>query len=253
MSDTTQYNALLNEAISQPGYISKCYSVFHDYSIGNQLIAMDQLTRRNLPISPISTYKRWQELGRTVTKGQKAISLVMPVSFNKKDKDGEKTKQVVSTFIQRPRWFALSQTEGADYTPPVVTPNWDSQKALTALEIDRVPFEHINGNCQGYATANKVAVNPVAAYPEKTLFHELAHVVLGHTKESLMSDSEQTPKNIKEVQAESVAYILCSILGVGNLDTCAGYIQSWLKGEGVSNKDAQQIFSAANKILKAGQ
>ena len=58
MSDTTQYNALLNEAISQPGYISKCYSVFHDYSIGNQLIAMDQLTRRNLPISPISTYKR---------------------------------------------------------------------------------------------------------------------------------------------------------------------------------------------------
>lgn len=253
MSDNTSYSALLNQAINQKGYISKCYSVFYEYSIGNQFLAMEQLSGRKLPITPIATFKKWLELGRTVQKGQKAISLVMPVSFNKKDKDGEKTDQKISTFILRPRWFALSQTEGSDYTPPNVIPNWDEQKALTALEIERVPFEHVSGNCQGYATANRVAVNPLAAYPEKTLFHELAHVVLGHTKESLMSDSEQTPKNIKEVQAESVAYILCSILGVGNLDTCAGYIQLWLNGEGVSNKDAQQIFASANKILRAGQ
>ena len=177
----------------------------------------------------------------------------MPVSFNKKDKNGEKTEQKISTFILRPKWFAMSQTEGEKYTPPAFIPNWDEKKALTTLDIERVPFEHISGNCQGYAASNKVAINPVAKYPEKTLFHELAHVVLGHTKESLMSDTEQTPLNIKEVQAESVAYIICSILSVGNLNTCAGYIQSWLNNEVVANKEAQQIFSAANKILKAGQ
>ena len=253
MSDNTSYSALLNQAISQKGYISKCYSVFYEYSIGNQFLAMDQLISRKLPITPIATFKKWLELGRTVQKGQKAISLVMPVSFSKKDKNDEKTDQKISTFLLRPKWFAMSQTEGENYTPPNVIPNWDEQKALTTLAIDRVPFEHISGNCQGYAASNKVAVNPVAKYPEKTLFHEIAHVVLGHTKEALMSDSEQTPLNIKEVQAESVAYILCSILSVGNLDTCAGYIQSWLKNEAVGNKEAQQIFSAANKILKAGQ
>ena len=253
MSDNTKYSALLNQAITQKGYISQCYSVFYEYSIGNQFLAMEQLIGRNLPITPIATYKKWLELGRTVQKGQKALSLIMPVSFNKKDKNGEKTEQKISTFILRPKWFAMSQTAGADYTPPAFIPNWDEKKALITLDIERVPFEHISGNCQGYAASNKVAINPVAKYPEKTLFHEMAHVVLGHTKEALMSDTEQTPLNIKEVQAESVAYILCSILSVGNLDTCAGYIQSWLKNEVIANKEAQQIFSAANKILKAGQ
>jgi len=42
----------------------------------------------------------------------------------------------------------------------------------------------MNGNAQGYASpAKQIAINPVAALPHKTMFHELAHMVLGHTVE----------------------------------------------------------------------
>jgi Zn-dependent peptidase ImmA (M78 family) len=49
----------------------------------------------------------------------------------------------------------------------------------------RVEFTMMmNGNAQGYASpAKQIAINPVAALPHKTMFHELAHMVLGHTVE----------------------------------------------------------------------
>lgn len=50
--------------------------------------------------------------------------------------------------------------------------------------------------------------------PHRTLFHELAHVVLGHTAESQMTDDERTPRNLQEVEAEAVALICCESLGL---------------------------------------
>ena len=101
-------------------------------------------------------------------------------------------------------WFVLSQTEGEEYQHEVVTPEWNKAKALETLGITEAAFSLINGNVQGYAQLDSIAVNPVAEYPHKTRFHEIAHVVLGHTKEGLVTDSETTPRDIREVEAEGV-------------------------------------------------
>jgi hypothetical protein len=82
---------------------------------------------------------------------------------------------------------------------------------------------------------------------------ELAHIVLGHTKEGTMTDSEVTPRDTREVEAESVAYILCSILELPGLESSRAYVQGWLNGQQVSDKSASKIFGAANKILEAGK
>lgn len=72
----------------------------------------------------------------------------------------------------------------------------------------------MNGNTQGYpAPGKQIAINPVDALPHKTMFHELAHVVLGHTEEGQMSDDEQTPRNLREVEAESVALLCIARIG----------------------------------------
>jgi len=76
--------------------------------------------------------------------------------------------------------------------------------------------------------------------------------VLGHTAENAMHDDERTPKDIREVEAESVAYILCSVLNLPGLIESRGYIQGWLSGSEITDKSAQRIFGAADKILKAG-
>jgi len=255
MSNTTvNWSGLLSDAVNQPGIISSAYSTFYQYSIGNQMLAYSQLKSRGEQLSPIATYKRWQALGRQVKKGAKALQLCMPVTISKTDKQtGDKTGEMFQAFVLKNNWFALSQTEGADYQHESATPDWSKELALSALGITEVAFSMLDGNCQGYATGKNIAVNPVAVLPHKTRFHELAHVVLGHTAEATMSDSERTPRDIKEVEAESVAYICCSILNLPGLVESRGYIQNWLQGNSITDKTAQKIFGAAEKILKAGK
>jgi len=251
--EKANFSQLLNDAVSQPGIISKCYSTFPGYSIGNQMLAWSQCMARDIPLGPIASFNGWKKLGRSVSRGQKAIALVMPVTINKKDGAGEKTGEAFSMFVMRNQWFVLSQTEGEDFANEVVVPTWDKAKAMAALSINEELFALSNGNVQGYAQLNTIAVNPVAEYPHKTRFHEIAHVVLGHTKEGLMTDSEFTPRDVREVEAEGVAYILCALLGLPGLDESRGYIQNWLEGAEITDKSAQRIFSTANKILEAGQ
>ena len=121
------------------------------------------------------------------------------------------------------------------------------------MNITEIRFDLADGNCQGYAKERSIAVSPIAALPHKTRFHELAHVVLGHTSENVMQDDERTPRDIREVEAESVAYICCSVLDLPGLVESRGYIQAWLAGNEVTDKSAQRIFGAAEKILKAGK
>jgi len=249
---TVAWSTMLSDAVTQPGIISKCYSTFHGYSMGNQMLAYTQLATRNMGLSPLATYKRWSELGRQVKKGEKAIALVMPVTINKKDGAGEKTGESFQWFTLKNNWFSLDQTDGDAYNPEPVNPAWDKVKALETLQITEIRFENPNGNSQGYAIGKNIAINPVAALPHKTRFHELAHVVLGHTAENAMHDDDRTPKDIREVEAESVAYILCSVLDLPGLVESRGYIQSWLSGAEITDKSAQRIFGAADKILKAG-
>ena len=250
---TIAWSALLADAVNKPGILSSAYTVFHNYSVGNQMWAWAQCIARDIELAPLATYKKWQSLGRQVKKGEKALTLCMPVTINKKDDSGEKTGDVFQMFTVRANWFTLSQTEGADYVNEVKTADWNAGLALSALNITEVSFAAVDGNCQGYATGRNIAINPVAALPHKTRFHELAHVVLGHTVEHTMSDSETTPRDIREVEAESVAYICCSILGLPGLEESRGYIQHWLSGNEIGDKTAQRIFGTAEKILKAGR
>lgn len=252
-SNQIKWSALLVDAVNKNGFLLPAYSAFHPYSVGNQILAMSQCYERGLAISPINTYKGWKELGRQVQKGAKAIELCMPVTrkFKSKNNDGEEKEQSYRNFIYRKNWFLMSDTEGNEILP-LKTPSFDVGKALIQLNITEESFEYPNGNCQGYARNTSIAVSPIASLPHKTRFHEMAHVVLGHTAEVTKVDSEKTPKDIKEVEAESVAYLLCSILDLNGVIFCRGYIQHWLTGEKIPEKSAQRIFSAADKILKAG-
>ncbi|HEY4329866.1 MAG TPA: DUF1738 domain-containing protein, partial [Phycisphaerae bacterium] len=92
----------------------------------------------------------------------------------------------------------------------------------------------------------------IAAQPHTTLFHEIAHVVLGHTAEGPLEDHARTPKNLREVEAECVALICCESLNLKGASECRGYIQHWLDGAAIPERSVQRIFKAADAVLKAG-
>jgi hypothetical protein len=250
-----QFRELLKRAVSEPGTISAAYSAFHDYSIGNQLAALFQCTLRKIPVGPISTLKNWNSKGRYVKRGEKAIWLCMPITGKKTVKDevtGDETADHYTFFVWKPRWFVLAQTEGQEYKPDAVIGTWNRAKALETLKIEERPFEMVDGNCQGYSQHRVIAINPLAVNPIKTTIHEMAHVLCGHTTEGRVTDSEITPRHLREAEAESVAFLVGSILGLENLSDCRGYIQGWLQGDSIPEKSAQKIFRVADQILKAG-
>jgi N-terminal domain of anti-restriction factor ArdC len=252
------WGELLRDAVEKPGQLLEAYTAFHTYSFGNALLALEQCIRRNLQPGPLNTYRGWLERKRQVRKGEKGITLCMPMPFKKAAQtdsvqdDETAEPQTRYAFRFRAYWFVLAQTEGED-TPIPSIPGFDIDTALCALNITRTPFDELNGNIQGFAHGREIAVNPVAGLPHKTTLHELAHVVLGHTTSEKLVDSEQTARHIREVEAESVALICCETLGLEGADFCRAYIQHWLKTEKeIPNQSAARIFAAATSILKAG-
>jgi Zn-dependent peptidase ImmA (M78 family) len=83
-----------------------------------------------------------------------------------------------------------------------------------------------DGNCLGFVRGRAIAINPVNPMPHKTRFHELAHVLLGHTAERAQTEGEQTPRSLCEAEAEAIALLCCAALNLPGIECCRGYIQS---------------------------
>ena len=262
-TDIPKWSALLVEAVNKPGLIMEAYSAFHNYSIGNQLLALIQCQMRGLQPGPINTFPKWQTLGRVVKRGERALMLCMPLTRKRRDRetnsnDATGEEHTYTTFVHRARWFVVSQTVGNEIKSPAI-PEWNADRALANLNVERIDFDSTDGNCQGFARKRQIAINPIAQLPFKTLFHEAAHVILGHTAEGDFADTETTPRSLREVEAEAVALLCCESLGLEGAEYCRGYIQNWLyqgtgyKADAIPEKSAQKILHAADQILRAGR
>jgi antirestriction protein ArdC len=250
---------LLQSAVNEPGTLSTAYRAFHNYSIGNQLLAWSQCLQRGIQPGPMATFQRWRELGRYVRRGEKAMTLCQPVTVTRTTQADEGHEQaemmtavVYTRFVYKPRWFVLAQTEG-DPLPEQPTPTWNREKALESLDVTEISFDALNGNVMGFARGRSIAISPLNPLPHKTTFHEVAHVLLGHTTEGEQNDGELTPRNLQECEAEAVALLCCAALDLPGVDHCRGYIQSWWgQGNAIPEKSAQRILKVADQILKAG-
>jgi antirestriction protein ArdC len=253
-SSVASFADLLQSAVNDPGVLSSAYRQFHNYSVGNQLLAWSQCLQRGLQPGPLATFMGWKEKGRHVKKGEKAITLCRPVTVKrtKHGDDGTEEATAATWFVYKPYWFVLAQTEGQEL-PPNPIPAWDRMKALDVLGVSAVPFDETDGNVQGFARGRSIAINPLNALPHKTTFHELAHVLLGHTTEAQQADSEVTPRNLRECEAEAVALLCLAALDLPGVEFSRGYIQSWWgQGNPIPERSAQRILKAADQILKAG-
>lgn len=248
----SEWSDVLRCALLEPGTISQAFKTFHGYSLGNQILAWMQCKDRGLQPGPIATYSKWREVGRRVRAGEHAIWLYMPIRVNKKNKDSGEEESVVTRFTMRPYWFVLAQTEGKDFTP-LARPTWDWKACLKGLGVAMERFTDTNGNCLGYAHDKAIAISPLCKTMD-VFFHELAHVVRGHTKDRDWIDGPcRLPKNIRELEAEATAMLCCEALGFEyDQATCRGYMQHWYKEQEIPEASAHGIMLAAEKIIKAG-
>ena len=281
------YTKVLDYAFNTEGVISKCYSLFHNYSFFNCLLAGYQLGNN---LEPINCMSGWNKLGRKVKKGATAIGLLLPVKVREnKTKDNVNNKDINNNtktesneddniklhFIFKRYWFTYSQTEPIDnqteeqkqqekeFLDSCNNDNKnlnirfrDIEKLLKKANIEKVDYHTLNGNIQGYSFENKIAISPFAENPLKTTLHEVAHIILGHTTNKLTFNTKE--RAIQEVEAEGVSYLVSIICGASedSLIKTRGYIQHYLKVLDKEEKEDkkklvyQNIIKASEQILK---
>jgi hypothetical protein len=234
--------------MTAPGHMGNTYNRFYQYSFLNQLLLLMQGVRE-----PVATYDRWRSIGRQVLKGSKAAEIIRPITITKKNDDGE-VEDSFTRFKPVRCLFTSSQTEGEEL-PPAVIPEWSLPTALDNLGIRQVPFRLLDGNIQGYSIDRDIAINPVSTDPLSTTFHELGHIVLGHTSEERRSEYIGH-RDTFEFQAEATAYLSMNELDQLSEERASesrAYIQGWLRNERPGDLAIRQVFSATDQILKAGR
>lgn len=252
------YIEMLESLLERKGELAEYYHLFHNYSICNQILLLSQFHERGLKPQPVATLKNWNSIGRRVKAGSKAMYMLMPFvkRWTEIDKYGEEKEYSVMFFSSKNFWFPLSSTEGTTTLDKLESPKFSLKRILKNLDIEKVDFEMINGNCQGYCESDtgNIAINPIDANPQKTAIHEIAHSLLHCGENKSIHDD----KGNNEAEAESVALVVSSILGIADSKTIeysVGYIKSWMSDQKKDflMKSAKRIVNAVDKILKANK
>ena len=255
----------------------KFASKFTDYSARNTLLINLQRPDATL----VAAYGKWKQLGRQVERGQMGIEILAPVAY-KTNQVLETERPAVDEFgnqlynpdgtekmetVEKPMTglafkkvyvFDVSQTIGKELPDPVteLTGDIDSArkeavfaalKKVTGIDIE---FKDIKGGAKGYysATNNEIVIKSGMSDAQtlKTAFHEAAHNLLHDPAKDIVTN--KSPRNEKEVQAESVAFMVAERFGIDTSEYSFPYIASWSDG-----KQLEQLKSALQEIQEAAK
>ena len=246
----------------------KTVAKFHNYSFNNTMLIAMQRPDATL----VTSYKNWQSMGRQVMKGEKGITIIAPAPYKKmKEKevldenqrpimgtDGKpKTEQVEVTVphFKAVTVFDIAQTSGEPIqtlAPELLTAavqDFDSfMQAIQKISPVPIRFDEIDGNANGYYhNADKEIVIKKGLSESQTLktaIHETVHAKL-HDKEIMESLGVEKDRLTKEVEAESVAYCVCSSFGLDTSDYSFPYIAGWS-----SSREMKEMKASMDVIRK---
>lgn len=219
---------------------------FHQYSARNVWMIMSQRE----DASQVAGFKAWQSMGRQVRKGSKGIAILAPCVFKREDENGDSHKVLGGfrvTYV-----FDVSDTDGEplpenpakpillDGEAPAGMFNYLTSEIESRgfrVELGESPEHGENGYTQHAAKLVRIVTGGrSSAAMVKTLAHELAHVIL-HADESLRTD-----RGIMEIEAESVAYLVCDAWGLASDDYSFGYVTTW------AGADHKKVLATAKRV-----
>ena len=231
-------------------------SKFHNYSFNNTLLIAMQRPDATL----VAGYNAWKnKFNRYVKKGEKGIQIIAPAPVKEReerekiDKDtgltvlnenGVPEIEVVERVIPRFRVttvFDYAQTDGEPLPTLEVNELTARVKDYTLLkeaieQVSPVPirFGEIEGSAKGYYSHMDKEICVRADMGEsqtiKTMIHEVAHAML-HDSDQMKQRGKEKDQLTKETEAESIAFTVCSALGIDTSDYSFPYVASWASGK----------------------
>lgn len=232
-------------------------SKFHTYSANNQVLIAMQMP----DATAVAGYNSWiRNFDRHVKRGEKSITILAPmkvkikIDTDRRDADGKVIQEERETIKFRPvSVFDVSQTEGKPLPEIISELTGDVSRYEQLLDAARqaapypIEIRAVEGSAKGWCNyaQEKIVIKEGMSEAQtlKTAFHETAHARIhgGDTDKS---------REQKEVEAESIAYVVCSHFGLDTSDYTFGYVATWAGRQDINLlKQSMQTISQTAKAI----
>ena len=260
-------------------------SRFHKYSVNNTVLI--HLQRPNAAM-PVAGFRKWQQFGRYVKKGEKGLTIIAPTPFKKKieemrldpdtkapilDQDGNAImdEKIIEIPLFKPvKVFSADQTDGEPLPSLIADLSGDVQQYEAFMEALRrtspvpVQFKPLREGLDGFLNLEDQTITIREGMSQVqtvcAAVHEITHAMLHNREQERLSaaaGTEQAEKlkpkdqNTKEVEAESVSYTVCQYYGIETSANSLGYIATWSKDKSLPELKAslETISKTANILI----
>lgn len=252
MNDSTKARACLQKIVDlfQKGNVPKALAVVTippqanipsaKWSTSNKLLQFLADT------SDARGFRQWQESGRKVKKGTKALYILGPKTrkITEKDDNGQETeKNIVMGFFAIPV-FRVEDTDGEPlpYEPATPPPLADVAEAF-GLSVSYQTFaRRYYGYYQG--STKKIVLS---THNDQVFFHELAHAAHHRIEGQLQGGQVPSQEIIAELTAATLANLYCP---EANLGLSYKYVKSYAKkSKKTIERACLAVINTVGKVL----
>ena len=223
---------------------------FPRYSWGNVLLIFSQRP----DASHVAGFQTWLKLGRHVKKGEKAIAIVAPM-VGRKPANGELSEDTQTRLygFRVAHVFDCVQTEGnplPEFAVVTGDPNKHTDKLIAFVAEQGISLLYSEGIAPAQGTSSGAIITLLPNLPSAehfaVLVHELAHSMLHFSDRR-----KETTRTIRETEAEAVAFVVCSAIGLAAMNQSADYIQLYAGDTATLAASLASIQQTATRIIGA--
>jgi len=175
------------------------------WSLSNRVLAFVQAEEMDC-----RGFRQWQQVGRQVKKGSKAVYIIRPHTIKKSEEDDQKDEVICVGFSHIPV-FAASCTEGESSLPgyvPVELPPLAEVASKFGIQIEYIPIAPDRlGDCNKEGSRIRLGT-----HEPKIFFHELTHAIHARIDGGLKGGQHTDQETI----AEFTTAVLMDFYGLGD-------------------------------------
>ena len=224
---------------------------FHRYSLHNILLIASQ----KLDATHVAGFHAWHKLGRFVKKGEKGILILAPIIRKKSENNGETEpdESSVAVGFRAAYVFDISQTDGQPL-PEIGSVNGDpcgySERLAKFVANQGIALEYSEeiAPARGLSEGGKITLLPGQSRAEEfaTLAHEVSHELMHRD-----ARRSSTTKRVRETEAEAVAFVVCSAIGLETGSAAQDYIGLYGGDAKLLSESLEYVQRTATQILNA--
>jgi antirestriction protein ArdC len=224
---------------------------FRRYSWGNVMLIASQKPNA----THLAGFHAWHKLGRFVKKGEKGILILAPIIRKKTENtaEAEQDESSLAVGFRAAYVFDISQTDGQPL-PEIGSVNGDPREyrerlaQFVAAQGIALEYSEDIAPARGMSEGGKITLLPGQSPADEltTLSHEVAHELM-HRDERRSS----TSRRVRETEAEAVAFVVCSAIGLDTGSAAQDYIGLYGGDAKLLSESLECVQRTATQILKS--